>query len=285
MTMTTTSTLALQTLRPEFTANTWTANAQRLPEVLHLSSGGFVVAYASGAGNSFGGDPLLDFYGPDSQPLYATPRVPYTNPANIFTYTPMSLLELSNGNVLFAWTNFEAGHEGIRASIFTPDGGYVSVDETLVSGYAFDPQLVQLPEGGFALAYWKDSTIFLRRFDAGGAPQGSAIEVSSHPQGIMQRDPGVTMLTDGAFVVTFTEKPNGSGDTSIHARIFNPDWTPRTDELTIDAVGDNTAPKITALPNGKWAVAYSDTGLANESGSPGISLKILSHTGASVTGN
>ena len=53
-----------------------------------------------------------------------------------------------------------------------------------------------------------------------------------------------------------------------------------TDPFVVASFGDNTQPAVTALPNGNWAVAYTDSGWAFED--VGISLTIMGPAGQIV---
>jgi Ca2+-binding RTX toxin-like protein len=260
---------------------------QILPDVLHLSNGNTVVAYTSGP--LADGYALLDFYGPDHQVLHANARLPFANPANTSAYNGASLIELANGDVLVAWANADAGNLGIKAAMFTAGGEYVGTEMTLVSGLHFAPNLVPLNDGGFAMSYWLESRVYLRCYNSDGTQRGQVVSMDPdapmpwETNGRAHEDNAVTALADGAFVVTWMSHENDLGAEGwIHARIFNADGTARTGVLLVDVIGDNFSPQTVGLPNGNWAVVYSDTAWG-ENGSSGISLKIMSPTGAQVT--
>ena len=71
----------------------------------------------------------------------------------------------------------------------------------------------------------------------------------------------------------------------MRARIFEADGTPRevngsTDDFVVATGGDNSQPAITALPNGNWAIAYTDSGWGDED--VGITLTIMGPNGEVV---
>ena len=71
----------------------------------------------------------------------------------------------------------------------------------------------------------------------------------------------------------------------MRARIFEADGTPRevngsTDDFVVATSGNNIQPAIAALPNGNWAVAYTDSGWADED--VGITLTIMGPDGEVV---
>ncbi len=78
-----------------------------------------------------------------------------------------------------------------------------------------------------------------------------------------QQYSSVTTLLDGAIVVTWTEYNEAAGDgtgSSIKARIFEANGTPRTGELQINqtATGDQYVSAVIALQDGGFAVTWQD---------------------------
>src|SRR5687768_2340844 len=99
--MTVTSSFSLNTVKPEFTANTFTPNNQMLPDVLHLDNGGYVVAYNNQSATH--GYILLDFYNSNSTLTQASVRFPYDTIANTSASGAPSMTQLANGNVVVVW--------------------------------------------------------------------------------------------------------------------------------------------------------------------------------------
>ena len=96
-------------------------------------------------------------------------------------------------------------------------------------------------------------------------------------------EPVVTGLADGGFVVTWTHD-NGNAWTCAPAssrRTARPARsTARSTTSWSRTCGNNSQPAITALPNGNWAVAYTDSGWGNED--VGITLTICGPDGEVV---
>lgn len=107
-------------------------------------------------------------------------------------------------------------------------------------------------------------------FNADGSKRGGEFIVNTITEQD-QTDPVITVLSDGRFVVAWTDKSTtedaeGSG---IRARIFNPDGTAfnRTGAAGGDAdfqvnitsqAGSQKTPAITALANGGFVIAFQD---------------------------
>jgi Ca2+-binding RTX toxin-like protein len=274
--MTVTSTYSRLPVKPEFTANTFTTGDQLASDVLHLSSGGFVVAYNNhDVANGF---VLLDLYRPDHQ--HIVQRQAYGGAANDSSAIgEPSLTELSNGNVLVVWDDNNPASLGAKATIFTPTGVYLMLEKTLVAGSVSQIDVAALDDG-FVVSYGSASDVYVCRFDAHGAQQGPPVAVDTGSSGL-QESSQVTALLYGGFVVTW-KTSSGINNQDIHARVFNEDGSARSGAFVVDATGSNTAPAIAALQNGNWAVVYSDNSWVSEGGGSGISLQIRDWYGNSV---
>jgi len=78
-----------------------------------------------------------------------------------------------------------------------------------------------------------------------------------------QHESAVTELTDGRFVVVWTDGSQSADDpsgTAVRGQVFDADGTPSGDEFLVNTTLDNNqeAPEVTALAGGGFAVAWSD---------------------------
>ena len=284
--MTTTSTYSLQTVGMEFTANTFTPSDQMLPDVLALSNGGYVVAYNNH--DSADGYILLDFYDADSRLTQTSVRAPYDTLAETSAYGAPTMTQLGDGNVLVAWSNLDPGNLGVKAAIFTPNGEKIGAELTLAYSQGTKPHLSTLSNGEYVLSLLHEhqgghvfSLLDNPENPLNWHNNNAPVDVAA---GNAVFNPTSAALANGGYVVAWSSTPGGVATTQLHARVYNQNDEPATSELTLDSYGLNYAPSIAALPNGNWAVAYTDTGWANEGGSTGISLKILTPTGSTVSG-
>ena len=267
----------------EFQANTYEFDNQQAPDVLGLSNGGSVVASIPTDRHPL----MLDFYDANGQ-IVADSVTAYDSP-NITVGQP-SLTELANGNVLVVWDDEAATGVGLKGRLFTADGDPIG-QEIFLTGFddllgVQDPQVTALTGGGFVVTYDYetfnfDGGVYCCVYDDAGVAQTSidTLVASTAPG---QNDSTVTALAEGGFVVTWTDSASSSDQ--IYGRIFNEDGSPRTDEFPISSgIGDHTNSSVTGLPNGNFAVVYTDGGWGNESGSTGITMHIFDAEGNDVT--
>jgi hypothetical protein len=274
--MSITSTYLTQTAKAEFVANSYTTGPQMLPDVLHLSNGGYAVAYNNYS--STDGNVLVDFYDASSNHAQSSVSIPY-NSLGGATGTP-SLAQLTNNNVVVVWNDTDGANAGIKWATFTPSGQRINSEQTLVSGQNSEVHVEALANGGFVLAYARQNHIYLSELDASGHTSTWTTHIDTIA-GASVFDLAATVLPNGRVVASWSSYVSG-GTIQLHARVCYPDGTPISGEMTIDGLGHNDDSSIAALPNGNWAIAYEDTSWPNESGSSGVTLNIIRPHGESA---
>ncbi|MFC5485410.1 hypothetical protein [Microvirga aerilata] len=118
-------------------------------------------------------------------------------------------------------------------------------------------------KGGAFLAVWEDDSqtggdtsswaIRGQIFNADGTKRGVEFLINTVADNI-QRDPQVTVLSDGRFVVVWEDAARDQ----IGARAFSADGVALGDEFQVNttSVNGSPSPSVTALSNGGFAVAY-----------------------------
>ncbi|MGQ3280416.1 MAG: calcium-binding protein, partial [Shinella sp.] len=277
--MTVTTTFNNTTTTFQFGVNTFTPGTQILPDALGLDNGGFVAAYNTASGNFI----LLNFYDANSNQVGGF-RIPYDD-ANTEPPGKPSLTKLANGNVLVVWDDNNPAETAMLGRIFDQNGNAVGGELTLSgSSISFeDPVTSALTGGGFAISFTFGGNIFVGRYNAAGGQLGGFTQVNTVATAGTQNDASIVGLADGGFVVTYTD--TNPANQPLRAVIYNADGTVRTADFLIDSFGDNTQSALTALPNGNWAVVYTDSGWG-EGGTlgNGITLDIFNANGVSQTG-
>jgi hypothetical protein len=279
----------------EILVNTATANSQFGQEITALSNGGFVVTWddqSQGVGGA-GGDTSNDavkaqVFAADGTPIGAEIRV---NSATADRQFLPQITALSNGGFVVTWEDASQGVGGaggdtsglaVKAQVYAAGGAPVGA-EILVNSATFGiqngPQIAALSNGGFVVT-WDDSSqgvggagadtdglaVKAQVFAAGGTPVGTEIRVNSATAGD-QYNPLITALSNGGFVVTWTDTSQGvggtGGDTSstaMKAQVFAAGGAPVGPEILVNSatVGDQDRQQITALSNGGFVVTWED---------------------------
>src|SRR6266496_3866815 len=100
-----------------------------------------------------------------------------------------------------------------------------------------------------------------------------------------QFDPTVATFADGRFVVAWADDSASGGDTSataIRAQIFNADGTKSGSEFLVNTITAFTQdqPAITALPDGRFVVAFRDiSGAAGDISATAVRAQIFNGDG------
>jgi hypothetical protein len=150
---------------------------------------------------------------------------------------------------------------------------------TATAGDQLFPQMTALANGGFVVT-WRDlsrgvggaggdtsgDAVKAQVFAAGGTPVGAEILVNTATAND-QREPQITALSNGGFVVTWQDDSEGVGGTggdssgnAVKAQVYAADGTPVGAEIRVNSATFDTQykPQITALPNGGFVVTWDD---------------------------
>jgi Ca2+-binding RTX toxin-like protein len=190
-----------------------------------------------------------------------------------------TITALADGRFVVAWTDWSASGGdtssfAVRAQVFNADGSKSGaeflVNTTTAAGQS-EPTITALPDGRFVVA-WQDFSqsggdtssfaVRAQAFNADGSPSGSELLVNATTTN-SQFEPTITALADGRFVVAWEDNSQSGGDTSftaVRAQVFNADGSKSGAELQVNTTtaSEQFEPTITALPDGRFVVAWVD---------------------------
>ncbi|MES3001053.1 MAG: hypothetical protein V4787_10210 [Pseudomonadota bacterium] len=140
--------------------------------------------------------------------------------------------------------NTESINEQVQPTVAaTADGGFVvawsSMQETSGSGY--------------------DYGVYLQRYGAQGNAIGTQAQVNTHTA-LDQEHPGITALTGGGFVVTWSSDLQ-DGATGVYSRLYGADGAALGGETLVNtsSTGPQSAPVTTGLADGGYVIAWDGT--------------------------
>ncbi|MDQ8756594.1 calcium-binding protein [Sphingosinicella sp. LHD-64] len=255
-----------QALADEFTVNTITQDQQWSPTVAARPDGSFAISYSSGEENQLPGTSVntqyLDANGVRTGPEHLTDY-------DYYHWNPESA-SFADGSVVTVWSGEYVGEGEVRS----PDGS--SVRAAFDFGYEGMPGakgLAVLSDTSFVVAwhgYRSEEEAF------GGAEAafygqimqknglgGTIFEIGEGAGG--RPDPTITRLSNGNFVVVWTEGAFGEDafndpGADVKARLFAPDGAALGEAFTVhdQIAADQHNADIAALSDGRFVVVWQN---------------------------
>ncbi|HSV28229.1 MAG TPA: tandem-95 repeat protein, partial [Candidatus Omnitrophota bacterium] len=218
----------------EFRVNTYGTSDQAMPAVAALSTGGFVVTWASYNqdtslygiyaqrydvnGNKVGGELAVNTFVANDQ------------------WAPV-VTGLSDGRFVIAWNSWGQtgtyGYADVYMQMYDGGGNRIG-SETMVNqsiwGSQGEPSVATLADGGFVVTYHNSGSgwfnVSARRYDASGTPVGGEMTVNTDFTG-NHYYPSVAARPDGSFVTVWNGSGSGDAD-GIFGRVLAPNYAPVT---------------------------------------------------------
>lgn len=174
---------------------------------------------------------------------------------------------MKNNRTIFVWQGTALGTPDIYFRILGSNGVFVAPDvriNTVVKDAQINPAVSSLGDGAVVVwqSYNQDGNLFGiygRRVSATGKLVGSEISVNTG-KGFNQRNPAVTELAGGNFIVTWiTEQQRFENSVDVGGRLFTAAGLPAGPEFLINQ-GTNicSKPSVAALANGGFTVVWSE---------------------------
>jgi Ca2+-binding RTX toxin-like protein len=200
------------------------------------------------------------------------------NTTTALSQTESSITTLVNGRFVVTWTDWSGGGGdpgiAVRGQVFnangTKSGGEFLVNTT-TAGTQDESAVTALSDGRFVVTWTDqsrtggDTSIDAVRgqiFNANGTKSGGEFLVNTTATA-SQSDSGVAALSNGGFVVTWTDSSATGGDTSgaaVRGQIFNASGGKSGGEFLVNtttaAAQDESS--VTTLANGRFVVTWTD---------------------------
>jgi len=282
----------------ELLVNTTTADPQLQPTITALADGRFVVAWydlsQAGADTSDGAvrAQVFDADGSKSGAEFlvnTTTANDQRNPA---------ITALTDGRFVVAWSDTSDPGGDVRAQAFNADGsksGGELLVNTTTSNQQSNPTVAALAGGRFVVAWYDQGqsggdaiSVQAQVFNADGSKFGGEFLVNSTAAGV-QIEPTITALTDGRFVVAWTDHSESGGDTSfqaVRAQVFNADGSQSGAEFLVNTTTESVQnePTITALADGRFVVAWTDHSQSGGDASLDVRAQVFNADGSKFEG-
>jgi hypothetical protein len=264
----------------EFLVNTTTVDNQEVPAIATLDDGNFVITWQSSISSALGIVHEIRAQVFNSNGTFSGTEIlvktPSTGPNN---YINPAIAALADGRFVMTWQNL--GNNGttsfsdVFGQVFNQDGtrfgSEFRMDDTL-GGFKITPTVTALTNGSFVVvaedragALPQDpsaSAILAQVFNGDGTPISDNFLVNTTTD-IFQEQPSVTALNDGQFVVTWQNYSLSGRDIgySIRSQVFDGGGNRIGGEFLVNTTttGDQLNPTVTALTDGRFAIAWQDS--------------------------
>jgi len=209
------------------------------------------------------------------------------------------LTQLSDGNILIAWTSAEGigpgspPAEDVIAQIFSPLGqplgGEIRLNQSFTAGIERNGDIAALPDGGFLVVYQdggsdgSTESIRIDRFDAAGLRMAGIDTIATDvtpfaTPGLI--NPRVVVSGPTSALVAYVAQGDGA-DGVITGHVYNPDTGTRSLPITLIGPDEGSSlADIAVLANGSYVVAS----IRGESGAAEVRYMLLAPNGNPVTG-
>lgn len=214
-----------------------------------------------------------------------------------------AITQLENGRIVFTWltneTDIAEGGDGaitaIKAKVYNANGT-VFRDEFVVNSSAAsqqdNPNVTALADGGFVMT-WRtfanggQSDVAARIYGANGLPVGNEFAIQTNSTD-SQDVPDITALKNGGFAVSWASEatPGDADGTGVAVSVFDKNGNmAAAGEVAANTgtTGAQDEPRITALANGKFVVAWETTDAVTTSNGIDVAGRIFNADGTPAT--
>ncbi|MCA8883532.1 MAG: tandem-95 repeat protein [Rhodobacteraceae bacterium] len=263
------------------------------PAVASLNTGGYVVSWTSNGQDGSGQGVFFTVF--DVNGVAQTGEI-QANTEFLSTQYTSDVAALVDGRIVVTWASQTSGSAGdgsgygVFARIFNPDGTQ-SVAEfgvnSTTTGNQLTPSVGATADGGFVIA-WEDqggqdgsgSGVVAQRFDAAAVAQDGEFVVNDQ-RSSSQDSPDVVGLSDGRFLITYTDRfggVDGSGG-AVLGQLFTATGQRIDGSFIINSQtsGSQTEVRAAALANGAFVANWQSqtSGSAGDGSGDGVFQQIF----------
>lgn len=212
-----------------------------------------------------------------------------------------TITDLPNGGFVVCWadrsgTLGDATGSSVKAQIFDASGARVGGEflvNTSTQSDQVSPTVTALPNGNFIVAWQDDSGtlgdnslngIKAQIFTAHGVKVGSEFLVNTYTAS-NQIDPTITALSNGGFVVSWSDLSSDGNGYGVAAQVFTAAGTKIGDEFAVNSQLSNNQylPTITGLHDGGFVVSWVDSsGTLGDNSAQSIKAQVFDQNGGKV---
>ncbi|MEJ0040526.1 MAG: tandem-95 repeat protein [Gammaproteobacteria bacterium] len=247
--------------------NTTTAGSQEDPAIAALSDGGYVVVWISKGQDGSGFGIYAQRYDANGDKAGEETQLNTTIANDQFDPT---VIARPDGGFTVVWSSAvaQAGNNITDADIVSrsfDSAGTALTEEsrlnTTTASVQFEPAIAATSNG--MIAVWTSDgangyDIYGQRYDASGEKVGSEFRVNT-TVAFDQYQPGVAVLANGSFVVSWTGRDGDNDSQGVFAQRYDADGVKIGEEFRVNGVaeGNQSQASIAALNDGGYVVTWT----------------------------
>jgi Ca2+-binding RTX toxin-like protein len=229
---------------------------------------------------------------------YGTPEIQVNPAAQGGSQSLPAIASMVDGSYVVVWhgpggNSANLVMNGVFAQRYSisgqPIGGPVLLTDNWATGAKNTPAIAGFTDGSYVVTWTgtqvvngvSSSAVYARKFGLSGTPLGAEQVVHQYAPG-SQSDSAVTVLSNGRFVVTWTDTGGRDGEGGgVYGRLFSIGGIAIGDDFLVNTVTANSQDysSVTALANGGFAVVWHSVGSTFD-----VFLQRFDATGAKVGG-
>ncbi len=247
------------------TVNSFTTDDQQAPSMAVINTGGWVTTWQSYEQDGNANGIYLQRFDAAGTPTGMELKV---NTVVAEEQANPTVTALNDNGWVVTWQSDTQDGEffGIYQQRYKADGSKFGLETRVNTITAHDqtsPSIAALNDGGWVVTWQSDTQdgdgfgIYQQRYDAMSAKLGTETKVNTGVEGA-QVNPTVTGLALGGWVVTWQSAEQDGYFGGIYQQHYGADGNAVGGEILVNTATayDQSAPVITALPNGGWVVTW-----------------------------
>lgn len=282
---------------PEIVLKTPTLASTSWPELTGLADGRFLATWTAPDASGIG--VFAQMFNADGSTSGAEFQI---NTQTLLDQYAPAAAAFDDGGFIVTWTDYSAtggdlSGRAVRAQMYNADGtanGAEFLVNTTTTSTQFTPAIATLADGRFVIS-WADLSqtggdlssyaVRAQMYNADGTAFRTEFLVNTATANY-QQSPAITALTNGRFVISWTDG-SGTGDDlsgdAVRAQIYNADGTAFGAEFVVNThtSGGQNNPSLAALEDGRFAVTWSTSDTSNGDTSSGsIAAQVFNADGS-----
>jgi Ca2+-binding RTX toxin-like protein len=265
--------------------NTYTPGDQSLSAITAMTDGGYLISWTSYDQDGSSGGIYAQRYDASNATVGSEVHISTSTSGN--QYHP-GIAAVSGGGYVITWGSDQGVSDfDVFMQRFSSTGvalGSETKVNTTTANQQYVPVVAPLSGGGYVVTWQSMQTglggsaaeIYSQQYDASGNKVGGEVVVTGGLTDTMRGDPAVTGLSDGGYIISWSEAPQGQNyGSNILSQRFDSSGAKQGSVALVNSTGGQIShAAISAFADGSYIVAWTNY--------PGVIYQLYDATGTKV---